>query len=79
MDQRSLEIFSEREIAALVEENVGSPYNRKHRIAERAFEARMKATEKIEPLCPFRNKYGLCKLAEGHAGSHTVIYLGDDD
>ena len=77
--EKGLEVFNEREISAIYEENVGNPYIRAHRIAERAFEAKLRAAEKIEPLCPFRNKYGWCKLAEGHEGSHTVVFLGKED
>lgn len=74
-----LEELGERVIAALFEENTGTPYKRQQRIAERALDARIAAIGKPFTICQFSNKYGLCKLEAGHLGSHTVINLGNDD
>lgn len=70
--------FTEREIIALAQENNGNRYKRQHLISELAFDAMLTASQKVLPLCSFKNKHGWCKLEEGHGGSHTVINLGDD-
>lgn len=71
--------LGERVLASLYQENSGNPYKRQGYIADLAMEARFQAAEKPFELCDFSNKYGLCKLDKGHAGSHTVVDLGKDD
>lgn len=71
--------MSEREIADIHNENTGNRYHRMNTIRARAFDAIYFATEKEFKLCPFKNRYGWCKLAEKHKGSHTVIWLGEDE
>lgn len=70
--------LGERVIASMYEENFGNKFIRQHRIAERALEAKMAASEKPIELCTFKNDYGWCKKDAGHSGSHTVIWLGAD-
>lgn len=72
------EELDERELEAIVEENFGNPHVRRLKIAERAFDAKIAAAQKEEPLCEFKNENGWCKLALNHKGKHTVIYLGED-
>lgn len=76
---RRNEGLNEREISALVRENTGTPYKRMGYISDLAIEAHIEASLKTVVTCDFRNDYGWCKLDKGHAGSHTVIYLGKDD
>lgn len=71
--------LGERVIAAMYEENNGNKYTRQHKIAERAFDARVAASTKPFEVCSFRNDYGWCKLESGHSGKHTVIFLGNDE
>lgn len=78
MDTR-IDELGERVLAALYEENHGLKSNRVHIIAERALDARIAANQKSFELCDFKNKYGWCKLEKYHQGSHTVIFLGEDD
>lgn len=78
-NKNAIEEFGERVVAAIYEENTGVVYKRQHRISERAMDARFLAAEKKETMCSFKNKYGWCKLPEGHEDSHTVINLGWDE
>ena len=71
--------LGERVIAAFHQENTGATYKRQHYIAALAFDALVAAAEKPVQLCQFKNKYGWCKLEDGHGGQHTVIFLGKDD
>ena len=72
------EELGERVLAALVDENSGNKYHRVNVIRDKGIEAIFQAAEIPIQICGFRNKYGWCKLADGHKGSHTVIWLGDD-
>lgn len=71
--------LGERVIAAMYEENSGLSYKKRHIIEERFFDAKIAAAMKEVPMCSFKNKYGWCKLDEGHEGQHTVIFLGPED
>lgn len=70
--------LSEREISALFRENVGAPYRRAAYISDLAIDAQIEAALAPIEICGFVNKFGHCKLAKGHVGTHTVIYLGND-
>jgi len=66
-------LFDEREIEALAQENKGTRYHRIGIIADHAFDAHVEAALKADSICKFSNKYGCCKLIEGHEGDHTVV------
>lgn len=68
--------LEEREICALVQENVGAPFKRLSYIKDRCIEARIEAALIPTDVCPFSNNFGFCKLNSGHKGTHTVIWLG---
>lgn len=75
---RESEYFTDREISAIHRENHGPAYNRTAVIKDRCIEAHIEASLKETPNCTFHNNHGWCKLSEGHKGSHTVIFLGND-
>lgn len=79
MNKPNNEELSEREIAALHQENVGPSYKRHAAIVDRILDAHIEAAMMPFEVCKFNNKYGFCKLPTNHLGSHTVVFLGDDD
>lgn len=77
-NKRSNEEMTEREIAALYEENTGPFYKRAAAIVDRALDARIEEAMIPPVLCDFKNKWGWCLLPKGHEEAHTVVWLGED-
>lgn len=70
--------LTEREISGIHQENFGPPFKRIASIVDRVLDAHIQAALKPIAICGFMNKFGICKIEEGHLGTHTVIFLGDD-
>lgn len=70
--------LSDREIAAIHQENTGPSYKRIAAIVDRILDAHIEEAMVPPILCDFKNKWGWCLLGKGHEGSHNVVWLGED-
>lgn len=77
MNKAELYELGERASALAFYENTGPERKRLSYLKDRFLDAQIEAALIEEPVCTFKNKWGWCKLPEGHKGSHTVVDLGD--